>query len=87
MATIFVDWSHMAVIEVVPFFVMRVLAKSSVMTEADAAKVVRDGITIVDEGLVFLVRAEHKWTHVQSFKREINQGIQLLATSGTIPVL
>ena len=86
-ATVLSYGLHAAVIEVIPLAIKRVLAVGSVMAETYAAKVVRDSVAVVSQiPAVLLLRTENKGTQVESFKRELDEGVDFLTPSEAILV-
>jgi hypothetical protein len=55
-----------------------VLAAGRVVTAIKAAKVVRDTVQVVEDGLGLILQSLGVWAHVKAFDREVNVGIVLL---------
>ena len=55
------------------------------MTEADATKVVRNAEAVIGKTwCVLLLRAEYEGTHVKTFKRELDERVDLLTSTESI---
>ena len=76
--SIFSDILNTGVVELVPFVIDRVLGIGSVVAEAHVAKVVGDGIAVIDQ--VFASLALDVFAQVQASQRKADIIAQLLTT-------